>query len=278
MLKLGEYNTLKVFRQTDNGIYLQDDEGHEVLLPNKFVPEELEQDQEMKVFLFTDGEDRYTATTQEPKILANQFGYLEVVDVNDYGAFLDMGLEKHLLVPFSQQNNRMYVGESYLVCMYVDEVTDRLVGSSKIIKLFADKEITLQRGEEVDLLIGPETDLGYKVIVNQTWPGLIYHNEIFKPVQSGDKTKGYVKLVRDDDKIDIRLQKIGYDSIPEQAKTIINALQENEGFLPLTDKSSPDEISIRLHMSKKVFKKSIGGLYKARMIRIEKDGIHLIEE
>ena len=171
----------------------------------------------------------------------------------------------------------MYVGESYLVCMYVDEVTDRLVGSSKIIKLFADKEIDLQRGQEVDLLIGPETDLGYKVIVNQTWPGMIYHNEIFKPVQPGDKLKGYVKLIREDDKLDIRLQKIGYDSIPEQAQTIVTQLKENEGFLPLTDKSSPEEISIRLHMSKKVFKKSIGGLYKARMIRIEKNGIYLIE-
>lgn len=278
MLKLGEYNTLTVFRQTENGVYLQDKEGNEVLLPNKFVPEELEMDQEMNVFIFSDGEDRYTATTQRPKLEANQFAYLEVVDVNDYGAFLDWGLEKHLMVPFSQQDSRMYVGESYLVCMYVDSITDRLVGSSKIIKFFTEKEITLRTGEEVDLLIGPETDLGYKVIINQTWPGLVYHNEIFKPIEPGDEMKGFVKTLREDDKIDIRLQRIGYDSIPEQAQIIMRHLDENEGFMPLTDKSSPDDISMRLQMSKKVFKKAVGGLYKSRMIRIEKDGIYKIED
>jgi len=279
MLKLGEYNTLKVFRQTDNGVYLQDKEGNEVLLPNKFIPEELEMDQEMEVFLFTDGEDRYTATTQKPKIEANQFAYLEVVDVNDYGAFLDWGLEKHLLVPFSQQKDRMYVGESYLVCMYVDDVTDRLVGSSKVIKFFTDKEINLQAGQEVDLLIGPETDLGFKVIVNQTWPGLVYRNEVFKPIQLGDKTTGFVKQIREDGKLDIRLQRIGYYSaIPEQGQKIMRQLEENEGFLPLTDKSSPDDIRLRLQMSKKVFKKAVGGLYKAKMIRIGADGIYKSEE
>jgi uncharacterized protein len=276
MLKLGDYNTLKAFRETDNGVYLQDETGKEVLLPNKFVPEDLEMGQYLEVFLFTDGEDRYTATTQRTKIVANQFAYLEVVDVNDYGAFLDMGLEKHLLVPFSQQETRMYVGQSYLVCMYVDEVTDRLVGSSKVIKFFTDKECNLRRGEEVDLLIGPETDLGFKVIVNQTWPGMVYSNEVFRQLQPGDQTKGYLKLIREDGKLDLRLQKIGYDSIPEQAQIIMRYLDDNNGFASLTDNSSPEEISQRLQMSKKVFKKAIGGLYKSRMIRISDEGIYKV--
>lgn len=275
MMKLGEYNILKAFRQTDNGVYLQDEKMKEVLLPNKFVPEGLEMGTEMKVFLFNDGEDRLTATTREPKILVNQFAWLEVVDVNDYGAFLDWGLEKHLMAPFSQQKTRMRKGESYLICMYIDQVTDRLVASSKIIKFFTDKEITLTEGEEVDLLIGEETDLGYNVIINQTHPGLIYRNEVFRHIMPGDQTKGYVKLLREDGKIDISLQQAGYKAIPTHAETIMAQLKENNGFLPLTDKSDPEEISIRLQMSKKVFKKAIGGLYRARMIRIEADGIYV---
>ncbi|HHS95663.1 MAG TPA: GntR family transcriptional regulator [Phaeodactylibacter sp.] len=278
MLQLGKYNSLKAFRETDNGVYLQDAQGNEVLLPNKYVPEDLEMGQHIEVFLFTDHEDRYTATTQKPKIQVHQFAYLQVVEVNDYGAFLDWGLDKHLLVPFSRQETRMKAGDSYLVCMYVDELTDRLVASAKMIQYFKDLPFDLEQGQEVQVLIGDETDIGYKVIVNQSFPGLIYKNETFKEIKPGDTTTGYLHHIRDDGKLDIRLHKSGYAAIPEHAQVIMKKLNEQNGFLPLNDKSSPEEISRHLQMSKKVFKKAIGGLYKARMIRIEREGIYTISQ
>ncbi len=230
MIKIGEFNDLTAFRQTDNGVYLRDPDGQEVLLPNKYVPENLEMGTEMTVFVFNDSEDRPTATTLQPKILLHQFAWLCVVEVNNYGAFLDWGLEKDLLVPFSQQKKRMKAGESYLVCMYKDEVTDRLVASSKIIDFFSRKEFTLTEGEEVDILLGEKTELGYQVIVNQAHSGMIYDNEIFTPVQSGQQLKGFVKQIRDDGKLDISLQQTGYKAIPTQARSILQLLEANDGF------------------------------------------------
>ncbi len=276
MIKLGEYNTLEAARSTDNGFYLKDEDGNEVLLPNKYVPEGFENGAKLDVFIFKDSEDRLTATTATPKIKLNRFAYLKVNQVNNVGAFLDWGLEKDLLVPYSEQNERMVKDNSYLVHMYIDKETERLVASGKLRQFFKNEDCTLDVGDEVDLLIGERNYLGIEVIINELYGGLIYKNEIFKKVQRGDKKKGYIKLIREDYKIDVALQPQGYKNQDASAEKILSILKENEGYLNLNDKSSPELIKARLEMSKKTFKKSIGALYKARLIDIKKDGVYLV--
>ncbi len=277
MIKLGEFNTLKAYRQTDNGVYLCDEEElNEVLLPNKYVPDEMEKNNEIEVFIYKDSEDRLTATTLTPKILLNQFAYLKVKDVNRFGAFLDWGLEKDLMVPFSQQNKKMRPNASYLVYLYIDEQTERLVASCKLRHFLQDEPLTVEKGEEVDLIIWEQTDIGYNVIINNLHKGLVYKNEIFQRINIGNRLKGFVKEIREDNRIDISLQKQGYGNVTSNIDPITKALQMNGGFLPLNDKSKPEEIYKRMKMSKKTFKKAIGALYRERKIRIEADGIYLV--
>ncbi len=277
MIEIGKYNRLEVFRHTPQGTYLMDEEGYEVLLPQKYVPDGIEIDAELEVFVYNDSEDRLVATTQTPKIKLHEFAYLEVVQVNKFGAFLDWGLDKDLLVPFAEQSRKMITKQWYLVYLYLDEETERLVASSKL-KQFLDQEhLTVAVGEEVDLIVAKETDLGYNVIINNLHRGLIFSNEIFQSVQIGDRLKGYIKNIREDNKIDVSLQKQGFGNIEPNADKILTALQENKGFLPLHDKSKPEAIMLRLEMSKKTFKKAIGGLYKQRLIRIGEEGIYLVE-
>jgi len=278
MIELGKYNDLKIFRQTDNGWYLWDEDGHEVLLPNRYTNEEMEAGDEIQVFVYNDSEDRITATLADPKILLHQFAFLEVKEVTTFGAFLDWGLEKDLLVPFSQQTTKMQKGESYVVYMYLDEVTDRLAASAKLSRFFEQDEIPFEVGQEVDLLIADESELGMTAVINDIYGGLIYRNEIFKKVVIGDRCKGYIKLIREDNKIDLTLEKPGYANVRPSADVILDKLKANDGFLAFNDKSDPDLIREEFEMSKKVFKKAIGGLYKHKIIRIEKDGIHLINE
>lgn len=277
MIKLGEFNTLKAYRQTDNGVYLCDEEElNEVLLPNKYVPDGIKKDDEMKVFIYKDSEDRLTATTLTPKILLNQYAYLKVKDVNRFGAFLDWGLEKDLMVPYSQQNQKMRPEGSYLVYLYIDEKTERLVASAKLRHFLQNEILTVERGEQVNLMIWERTDIGYNVIINDLHKGLIYNNEIFRKLKIGDKMKGFVKEIRDDNKIDISLQRQGYGNVSSNIDPILEALQQNKGFLPLHDKSAPQDIYNQFKMSKKTFKKAIGALYRDRKIRIEVDGIYLV--
>ncbi|MEZ4883877.1 MAG: S1-like domain-containing RNA-binding protein [Chitinophagales bacterium] len=277
MIKLGEFNTLKAYRQTDNGCYLCDEEElNEVLLPNKYVPDNLGQNDTIEVFIYKDSEDRITATTLTPKILLHQFAYLKVKDVNRFGAFLDWGLEKDLMVPYSQQNKKMRPNASYLVYLYIDDQTERLVGSCKLHHFLDQENLTVTQGEEVDVVIWEQTDIGYNAIINDLHKGLIYKNEIFQKIHPGDKLRAYIKEIREDNKIDLSLQKQGYGNVISNIDPIIDALQKSEGFLPLNDKSSPDEIYKRMKMSKKTFKKAIGALYRERKIRIEADGIHLL--
>ncbi len=279
MLQLGEINILTILRGTSVGMYLGDEEGNDVLLPNKYVPENATIGETIEVFLYRDSEDRIIATTLQPKIRLNEFAYLQVNAVNNIGAFVDWGLEKDLLIPFREQNNnRLREGDQTIVYLYLDESTDRLVGSCKISKFIEKETKELSRGQEVDLLVYAETNLGMNAIINNKFQGLIFGNEIFRRVKLGTKTKGYIKNIRPDNLIDLSLEKLGYDSIEDNAIKILQALEKNEGFLDLTDQSEPNYIMYRLEMSKKTYKKAVGLLYKQKKVLLKEDGIYLIQK
>ncbi|WP_431123776.1 CvfB family protein [Flagellimonas flava] len=276
MIALGNYNTLKVLRSTRIGLFLGDGEGTEVLLPNKYVPEDFEIDMELKVFCYLDSSERPIATTLEPYIIRDRFAYLKVVQVGSYGAFLDWGLEKHLLVPFREQAVRMEEGKSYIVHCYLDEVTFRLTGSSRINKFLSNEGFDLKPNTEVNLLVARKTPLGWEVVIEDKYKGLVFESDVFKPIAIGDRLKGYIKIVRPDNKIDVSLQPLGARMLEPTANLILDKLKENQGFLGLHDKSSPEEIQTQLHLSKKAFKKAIGTLYRERKIAIKDDGIYLL--
>lgn len=277
MIKLGQYNRLTAARSTRHGMYLADEEGREVLLPQKYVPKDLREEQSLEVFVFNDSEDRPTATTLAPKILLHQVAYLQVKQVNKFGAFLDWGLEKDLLVPFREQRSEMQKGKSYLVYLYEDEESQRLVATNKWYKFINNEELTVKQDQEVDLVVANSTDLGINVIINHKHVGLVYKNEIFRSLRPGDQIKGYIKLIRPDNKIDVRLQQEGYAHVEPNAEKILQILQSNDGFLALHDGSSPDDIRAQLEMSKKTFKKAIGALYKKKLIDIKSKGIYLLK-
>jgi predicted RNA-binding protein (virulence factor B family) len=277
MLFLGKYNDLTIERVTSVGLYLSEPEGEEILLPNKYLTDDMKIGDVIRVFVYKDSEDRPVATTQTPKLLRDEFGFLEVKDVNSYGAFLDWGLEKDLFVPFSEQTTRMEKGESYIVFLYLDRRTERLVATSKWRQNVDNERLTVAEGDQVDLLIAERTDLGYNVIVNKYHIGLIFYSDIFKRISIGQRLVGFVKLVREDNKLDISLEKIGYERIEGHALAIHERLKSSGGYLPLTDKSSPKEIEDLFEMSKKNFKKAIGGLYKQGLIVLEEQGIRLVE-
>ncbi|MCU0346130.1 MAG: S1-like domain-containing RNA-binding protein [Saprospiraceae bacterium] len=278
MIVLGKHNRLRAVRQTDNGVYLTDREGtREVLLPNKFIPEEgLEEDQFLKVFIFKDSEDRITATTAEPLIKLNEFACLRVREVNEVGAFLDWGLEKDLLVPFKEQPGRMSVGGWYMVYLFLDEKTERLVASGRYQKFLEKEAHGLKQGQVVDVLIDDRTDLGINVIVNHEFRGLIYESELFEQVTRGDHKKGFIKTLRPDGKLDITLQRPGYGKVEDTSAKILAKLKENNGFLPFGDKSSPEDITRVFGMSKKTFKMTLGKLFKEQKVRLAEEGIYLL--
>ncbi|MDL5511776.1 S1-like domain-containing RNA-binding protein [Arenibacter sp. M-2] len=276
MIALGKYNNLEILRDTTVGLFLGDDEGNDVLLPNKYVPEEFEIGDRIEVFCYLDHEERIVATTLVPYVTVDQFQLLQVAEVNEYGAFMDWGLEKHLLVPFREQRNKMQEGQWYVVYCYLDEKTDRLVASNKLDKFLSNDDLTVNALDEVDLVVTRLTDLGWEVIINHKHKGLVYSNEIFKKVAVGDKIKGYVKNIRPDNKIDVSLQPIGYKSLEPAANLIYDKLVSNGGVLNLHDKSDPEDIKRILQMSKKTFKKGIGALYKERKIEIKPDSINLL--
>ncbi len=275
MFCLGKVNSLYFFKKTIFGIFLRgNDSDEEVLLPNKYVPKDINLGDSIDVFLYTDSEDRIVATTRTPKIFLGEVGVLEVKDTTRFGSFLDWGLEKDLFLPFAEQDGRLQIGDKVTVCLCLDERTGRLFASAKI-KGFSNLEITVKEGDEVDLLIGEESDLGYQVVINNIYIGLVFFNKIFRPLCKGDKVKGFVEKVRDDGKIDVSLQKKGYSQVIDAQESLLKKLQENNGVLHLTDKSDPEMIVQQLLMSKKVFKKSLGALYKQRKIKIETDRIVL---
>ncbi len=272
---IGQLNNLIVKRITGVGFFLADEAGNEVLLPNKYIPEGLRVNDTIEVFIYNDSEDRPIATTLKPLIKLNEFALLQVKQVSPIGAFLDWGLEKDLLVPFREQNSKMLEGKNYVVHLYTDERTRRLVASAKVHRFLNNDNLQLTEGDEVDLLVFAKSELGFKVIINSQYEGLIYHNEIFKPIKAGDALKGYIKTIRADNKIDVALQKQGFKNMDVNTMRVMDFLKNNKGFLPLTDNSSPEEIAKLLNMSKKNFKKAIGILYKKQAVQLQTDGVYL---
>ncbi|MDP1725660.1 MAG: S1-like domain-containing RNA-binding protein [Bacteroidota bacterium] len=276
MIEIGKKNTLKAIRNTSVGIFLGDEEGNEVLLPNKYVPKTLGAEENIEVFVYKDSEDRVVATTLEPYLMVDEFALLRVNEVAPFGAFMDWGMEKDLLVPFKEQSEKMYEGKEYVVYMYLDNETQRLVGTTRMNKVLNNDEIDFKEGEEVAMMVYENTHLGYFVIIEGKHKGLIYHNEVYKPILPGDILTGYIKKIKENNEIDISLQKIGFEHVTEQTDEVLNYLKANQGFLELTDSSTPEQIAAKLHISKKTFKKSIGILYRQRLIRIEPDGVYLV--
>ena len=270
---------MEVVKAVDFGYYLDGGPYGEILLPTSQAPEEdLEDGTEIEVFIYTDTEDRLIATTRKPKITVGKFAYLEVRQNGPNGAYLDWGLEgKDLLVPFREQTIKMKEGQSYIVCAYLDEQTDRLAATARLGNMLEEKSEGLTEGDAVDLLAVTTSDLGWKMIVNDEYWGMLFFSDVFQPIKRGDRLRGYIKNVREDQKLDLSLQKSGYEQVTDTAEWLVTVIKENDGFLPLTDKSPPDAIYERLAVSKKVFKKAVGNLYKKRMILLEKDGIRWVE-
>jgi uncharacterized protein len=277
MIEIGKYNTLKIVRDTQVGLYLSDGK-EDILLPNKYVPREFEVGEELIVFVYLDHEERPVATTLEPYIYLNEFALLRVNYTNKFGAFLDWGLEKDLFVPFREQARPMEKGKRYLVYMYTDEKSNRLVGTSKINQFLSNDELTVEVGEEVDLIISHITEMGINVIINEQHKGLMYKDQVYEDLRTGDRMKGYIKHIRPDNKIDVSLQKAGFENIEPNAEKVLDELRASRGFLRLNDDSHPEDIKTVLKMSKKTFKKAIGTLYKQKLIEIKDDGIYLVKE
>ncbi len=278
MIEQGQHAELNILKRSGVGLYLTDDSGEEVLLPNKYCTDELKPGGKVKVFIYRDSEGRKVATTLVPKILLHEFALLKVSAVSSVGAFLDWGLEKDLMVPFREQKQKLEEGRWYIVYLDLDQKSDRLFASNRLERYLQNDELTIKEGEEVALVIQQKTDLGYAVIINHKHRGLVYENEIFKEIHIGDSLKGHVKKVREDNKIDISLQAMGYKgSYDANSELILEQLANNDGFLPITDKSSPEDISTQFGISKKAFKKTLGALYKLRRIEIQPEGIKLLQ-
>lgn len=276
MIAIGVDNKLKIARSTSIGLYLTDGEN-DILLPNKYVPKHYEIGDELTVFVYLDHEERPVSTTLEPYIYLNEFSLLKVNYINEFGAFLDMGLEKDLFVPFKEQARPMTKGNWYLIYMYLDDKTDRLVGSSRLNQFLNNDVLTVEEGEEVDLVVSHITDMGINVIINEKHKGLIYKNEVFEDLRTGDRIIGYIKKIREGGKIDVSRTKIGFDGVLSSAEIILEELGKNNGFLGLNDTSHPEDIKTVLNMSKKTFKKAIGTLYKEKQIEIKENGIYLVD-
>lgn len=276
MTAIGQWNELEVVKTVDFGIYLDGGPHGEILMPKRYVPEQYEIGDQLNVFVYLDSEDRLIATSETPKAVVGEFALLKVVSTTSIGAFLDWGLPKDLLVPFREQQQKMEAGHSYLVYIYLDDESQRIVATSKLNKCLNNIPVDYEIGEEVDLIIANQTDLGFNAIIDNSHWGMIFKNEIFQNLKTGQKLKGYIKTIREDEKIDLVLQKEGYEKIDDISQSILNKLAANNGFLPLNDKSDPELIKQTFQISKKNFKKAIGALYKQRLISIENDGIKLL--
>ena len=278
MAQLGQYNTLKVAKIVDFGLYLDGGDGLEILMPKRYVPEGTQVDDELKVFVYQDSEARLIATNEHPYATVGQFAYLKINSVNAVGAFADWGTSKELLSPHREQAQKMEEGRRYIIYIYIDNFSGRIVGTSKVDKYLDNVPPTYKEGEEVEALIWKRTPLGYKAIINHQHAGLLYENQIFQEVHIGERLRAWVKGIREDDKVDLSLQPLGYRQMIDPAEaTILKALHLHQGFLPLTDHSTPELIASELQMSKKTFKKAIGALYKQQRISLLADGIQLLE-
>ena len=284
MVEVGKYNVLKVIRAVDFGVYL-DDGADGILLPKRFVPTATSIGDELKVFLYHDGEDRIIATTQEPKGVLGDIVKMRAVTVTPQGAFLDMGLMKDIFVPKSKQIFDMRVNGDYLVKIYLDEQTGRIAATEKLEPFLSNEELTVKELQIVDLIVYRRTDIGYVCIINNQHTGVLHFNEIYRNIGVGDKFKGFIKKIypvsndkEDRFRIDVAAGKPGYNRVEDEAGKVLRLLKENNGYLPYNDKSKPEEIYDFFGMSKKTFKMTTGNLYKERKISFEKTGIKLLEE
>ena len=279
MIKLGKYNELEIVRQVDFGVYLSDGEGVEILMPKRYVPAHAQVGDKVRSFVYQDSEARLIATTEQPYAQVGEFASLQVQSVNQVGAFADWGTSKELLIPHREQAKEMEEGHRYIVHIYIDDKSGRIVGSAKLDKFLDNVPATYERNQEVDVLVWKPTPLGYKVIIENKHTGMIYTNQIFQPVHVGEHLRAWVKEVREDEKIDLMLQPMGFRNVIDSAEAqVLRALHLRGGFLTLTDKSDPAEIAEVLQMSKKNFKKAVGALYKQQRITLEDNGIRLTDE
>jgi predicted RNA-binding protein (virulence factor B family) len=276
MIKAGEYNTLKVLRAVDFGVYL-DDGAEGILLPKRFVPEGLAVGNEINVFIYHDSESRLIATTEHPKGVVGDIVKMKAVTVTKQGAFLDWGLMKDIFVPKSKQLGGMREGAEYLVKIYLDEQTGRVAATEKIEPFLSNDELTVKEKDEVDLLVYRRTDIGYVVIINNKHTGVLHSNEIYRNIGVGDKMRGFIKAIRPENKIDVAVGKAGYERIEGESEKVLRLLAENSGYLPYHDKSDPEEIYDFFGMSKKSFKMATGSLFKQKKIEFTKTGIKLLE-
>lgn len=277
MINVGEFNTLKVIRKSTPGVYL-DDGAEGILLPNRAVPENTKVGDEIKVFVYHDSDNRLIATTETPKAVVGDNVRLEVVAVTPQGAFLDWGLMKDLFVPKSQQLSFMRLGGEYLVHLYIDRQTGRVAATEKIEPFLSNDPLTIKENDEVSLTIYRPSDMGYVVIINGIHTGLLYNDEVFQALSPGDKLNGFVRKIREDGKIDVVAGKRGYEKVGGEAERVLRMLEENGGYLPLNDKSDPEDIYRMLGMSKKTFKMTTGTLYKQQRIIFTQTGIQLLGE
>ena len=275
MLHLGKFNTLEIERESPHGLYLTDEIGNEVLLPNKFVTEEMEFGEDIEVFLYKDSEGRNVATTEQPKLQVGEIALLEVFDVNEIGAFMEWGVEKHLLIPFRNQGRRLSPGDETLVYMYLDEETHRLVGTTKLMKYLDGNSSKLKVGAGVELMMWHATSLGYTAIIDGSMVGLVYQDDIYEEIWPGDIKHGFIKRVREDGKIDLSLRPFGYNKVTDESQKILDYLEKHGGTMVFTDKSNPERISRTFRMSKKVFKKALGLLYKQKLVVLDKGSTRL---
>lgn len=276
-MEIGKFHKLKVLRETTVGLFLGNEAGEDILLPNKFVDPAFKIDDVVTVFVYLDSDERPVATTQIPLITLNGYAFLEVAYITPVGAFMNWGIDKQLLVPFQEQKTKMQEGEYHLVHMYLDEQTNRLAGSSKWQKFISKDTGNLKEQDEVDIMVLGESPLGFNCIVNDNYVGLAYANENFKEVGTGVRMKAYIKQVRPDGKLDLLFEKPGLETLEKHAEKILGILRKNGGFLAFHDKSNPKEIQDNLQMSKKAFKRAIGNLYRNKYIELADDGIQLTE-
>lgn len=271
-LNVGDYNTLTVARLVDFGVYL-DDGGKGILLPKRFVPENTKVGDELKVFIYHDSESRLIATTERPAGIVGEIVMLPVVSVTDQGAFMDWGLMKDIFVPKSKQLTGMRTGGSYLVKIYLDEQTGRVAATEKIAPYLSNEELTVKEKELVDIIVYRRTDIGYVVIINNQHTGVLHFNEIYRTIAVGDRMQGFIKTIRPENKIDVAAGRPGYQKVEDEAGKVLRLLEENDGYLPYNDKSSPEDIYAFFGMSKKTFKMTTGGLYKQQKIIFTQTGI-----
>lgn len=274
-IRLGDYNRMTVVKTVDFGVYLDGGEEGEVLLPARYVPDGCKEGDELEVFVYLDNEERLVATTQTPHAKVGDFACLEVSWVNEYGAFLNWGLMKDLFCPFREQKMKMEKGKSYIVHVHIDNESHRIVASAKVERYFDPSFPPYRYGDEVSLLVWQKTDLGFKVIVDNRYAGLVYSNQIFREIRTGDRMKGYIEAVREDGKIDVMLQPTGWRMTKETADVLLDYLETHQGVCRLTDKSPAEDIYQAFQVSKKSYKKAVGDLYKRRLITIEEDCIRL---